>query len=185
MRQNEVQIGKVYLVKVSERLVRVRIDSANPRGGWEGTNLSTGRRVRIKSARRLRCEAGASHPTGDVGVPARQRRAAAESPAAAEKENSTPQHNPEVATAIPPTRGPDGKAKRLSVLEAACRILREAGRPMTVKEILALAEAKGYWTSPGGKTPDRTLYAAILREIAAKGTEARFRKVERGRFEEA
>jgi hypothetical protein len=42
--------------------------------------------------------------------------------------------------------------------------------------------AKGYWTSPGGKTPDATLYAAILREITAKGKDARFYKADRGKF---
>jgi hypothetical protein len=42
--------------------------------------------------------------------------------------------------------------------------------------------AKGYWKSPGGKTPDRTLYSAILREIATKGKDARFKKTERGQF---
>jgi hypothetical protein len=42
--------------------------------------------------------------------------------------------------------------------------------------------AKGYWTSPGGKTPASTLYAAILREIQAKGKEARFVKADRGQF---
>jgi hypothetical protein len=49
-------------------------------------------------------------------------------------------------------------------------------------------EAKKLWTSPGwggGKTPEATLYAApptIIREIAAKGTAARFKKHERGVF---
>jgi hypothetical protein len=42
--------------------------------------------------------------------------------------------------------------------------------------------AKGLWTSPGGKTPHATLYAAILREIQVKGKEARFKKTERGQF---
>jgi hypothetical protein len=41
---------------------------------------------------------------------------------------------------------------------------------------------KGYWTSPGGKTPHATLYSAILRELKAKGKEARFKKTERGKF---
>ncbi|MBY0312671.1 MAG: winged helix-turn-helix domain-containing protein [Phycisphaerales bacterium] len=44
------------------------------------------------------------------------------------------------------------------------------------------ARAKGLWKSPGGKTPEATLYAAIIREIAAKGKDARFRKTERGVF---
>ena len=48
--------------------------------------------------------------------------------------------------------------------------------------VLAAMEAKGLWRSPGGKTPEATLYAAIIREIAAKGKAARFSKVERGLF---
>ena len=47
--------------------------------------------------------------------------------------------------------------------------------------IVAMAE-QGLWKSPNGKTPHATLYAAILREIGAKGDGARFRKVERGQF---
>jgi hypothetical protein len=42
-------------------------------------------------------------------------------------------------------------------------------------------EAKGYWTSPGGKTPSQTLYSSILRDIR-KGKEARFVKADRGTF---
>jgi hypothetical protein len=47
--------------------------------------------------------------------------------------------------------------------------------------IIAMAEQK-LWTSPNGKTPANTLYAAILREIAIKGRQARFRKMGRGKF---
>ena len=53
---------------------------------------------------------------------------------------------------------------------------------MRAKEMIAAMEAKGLWRSPGGKTPEATLYAAIIREIAAKGTAARFKKHERGVF---
>jgi hypothetical protein len=42
--------------------------------------------------------------------------------------------------------------------------------------------AKGLWSSPNGKTPEATLYAAMIREIRTKGSEARFQKVERGMF---
>ena len=42
--------------------------------------------------------------------------------------------------------------------------------PMRAKEMIAAMEAKGLWTSPGGKTPEATLYAAIIREIAALHT---------------
>ena len=57
MKRNAIQIGRVYTAKVSGRLTSVRIDNANPHGGWDATNLATGKKVRIKSARRLRGEA--------------------------------------------------------------------------------------------------------------------------------
>ncbi|MHC4405845.1 MAG: hypothetical protein ACYTG0_39880 [Planctomycetota bacterium] len=57
MKKNEVKIGGVYAAKVSDKLVSVRIDAENPHGGWDATNLATGKKVRIKSAQRLRGEA--------------------------------------------------------------------------------------------------------------------------------
>jgi hypothetical protein len=73
-------------------------------------------------------------------------------------------------------------AKRLSALDAAAQVLAASEVPMRAKEMIAAMEAKGLWRSPGGKTPEATLYAAIIREIAAKGTAARFKKHERGVF---
>ncbi len=74
------------------------------------------------------------------------------------------------------------KAKRVSGLDAAARVLEESDQPMTAREIVEAAEAKGYWKSPGGKTPHATVYSAIIREIVAKGSESRFCKTERGKF---
>ena len=48
-------------------------------------------------------------------------------------------------------------------------------------EMIAAMAEQG--SSPNGKTPHATLYAAILREIEAGGKDARFRKTERGKFE--
>ncbi len=77
----------------------------------------------------------------------------------------------------------DAKPKRVSALDAAAQVLKASGRPMRAQELItAMAEQK-LWTSPNGKTPHATLYAAIPREIGNKGSEARFRKVERGKFE--
>jgi hypothetical protein len=73
----------------------------------------------------------------------------------------------------------DGK---LSALDAAAKVLASAGEPMNCKEMIDAMAAKGLWSSPNGKTPDRTLYSALLREINEKRGEARFVKVERGRF---
>jgi len=57
MKKNQVQIGGTYVAKVSGLLARVRIDAESRFGGWDATNVSTRRKVRIKSARRLRREA--------------------------------------------------------------------------------------------------------------------------------
>ncbi len=74
------------------------------------------------------------------------------------------------------------KPKRVSALDAAAQVLAASEVPMRAKEMIAAMESKGLWRSPGGKTPEATLYAAIIREIAAKGTAARFKKHERGVF---
>ena len=73
-------------------------------------------------------------------------------------------------------------APKLSALDAAAKVLGETGRAMTCPELITAMAAKGYWTSPAGKTPAGTLYAACLREIQTKGEGARFRKAERGKF---
>jgi hypothetical protein len=74
-----------------------------------------------------------------------------------------------------------GKAKKTGLLAAAVQVLREAGQPMNTKEMVEAVLAKDLWKSDG-KTPAATLYSSILREIQKKGGDARFRKIERGRF---
>jgi len=71
---------------------------------------------------------------------------------------------------------------KLSALEAAVRLLGETGQAMNCQEMIAAMAAKGYWTSPGGKTPSATLYTSILKELTTKGKESRFVKVDRGHF---
>src|SRR5262249_22230772 len=71
---------------------------------------------------------------------------------------------------------------KLSALDAAAKVLGETGKAMNCKELIAAMAAARYWSSPKGKTPQSTLYSALAREIATKGTKARFRKVERGKF---
>jgi len=74
------------------------------------------------------------------------------------------------------------KPKKPSALDAAAKVLGEAGAPMNCQEMIQAMADKGYWSSPGGHTPHATLYSAILREINVKGKEARFVKTERGKF---
>ena len=73
-------------------------------------------------------------------------------------------------------------AEKLSQIAAAERILADAGEPMTCGEMVEAMTSKGLWSSPAGKTPAATLYASLLRQIRAKGDQAKFKKVARGRF---
>jgi hypothetical protein len=71
----------------------------------------------------------------------------------------------------------DGK---MSGLDAAAKVLAESAEPLNAKQIVEQAAAKGYWSSPGGKTPHATLYAAMLIDARKKGAASRFVKVDRG-----
>ncbi len=72
------------------------------------------------------------------------------------------------------------KPKRVSGLDLAAHVLAEARRPLPAKDITELVLAAGWKTN--GKTPHATLYAAMIREIAKKGKDARFVKTDRGLF---
>lgn len=74
------------------------------------------------------------------------------------------------------------KPKRVSGLDLAAKVLAEAKEPLQAKAIAERAMAAGWQTT--GKTPHATLYAAMIREIAKKGKEARFEKTDRGLFAE-
>src|SRR5262245_36399337 len=105
----------------------------------------------------------------------------------ATKKNSakTPATKTAKATKAPKTqsaRPADSGNPHLSALDAAAKVLAETGQPMRCTELIAVMAARGYWTSPGGKTPASTLYSALLRELKTRKDQARFRKTERGKF---
>ena len=56
MQKQNIRVGSTYIVKVSGTLAKVRLTREHPRGGWYGTNLATGREIRIRTAARLRSE---------------------------------------------------------------------------------------------------------------------------------
>ncbi len=93
------------------------------------------------------------------------------------KKHTTTTKAPKAKTPAPAAK-PD---KPMSGLDAAARVLKENGEPMNAKAMVETMLAKGYWTT-GGKTPAATIYAAVIREIAAKGKDARFKKTDRGMF---
>jgi hypothetical protein len=86
-------------------------------------------------------------------------------------------------TKLPATEGASKKAgRKLSALDAAARVLGEKKEPMSCRELIEAMAAKGYWKSPGGKTPAATLYSALKREIATKKDQSRFQQSGPGKF---
>ena len=183
MKKADVKIGSTYYANVSGQRTEIRIDAEKPRGGWDATNLATGKKIVIKSARRLQGEVGAkrsrvkSTPDGNVAVVVNE---------AATMEATSSESSPAGGVLKKPrttkaAAGADIGQKKLSCVAAALKVLAEAEQPLNAKEMITAMEAKGYWTSPGGKTPHATLYSAILRDLAA-GDDAKFVKIERGQF---
>jgi hypothetical protein len=90
---------------------------------------------------------------------------------------------PKTAAPAKATKTKKSKAEgKMSALDAAAKVLADAGEAMNTKAMIEAMAAKNLWTSPGGATPWATLYSAITREISEKGADARFVKVERGQF---
>lgn len=160
MKKDQIKIGGTYLAKVTDKVVPVRLDKENPHGGWDATNLATNKKVRIKSAAKLR------GPAPDEKAGPQPSRNDEPEPAKVKTSNATPK----------PTR-----ARKPSGLDAAARVLKNANEPMRCKDIVQRMLDQGLW-STSGATPHATIYAAILREITTKGPDARFRKTDRGMF---
>ncbi len=188
MKKAEVTIGGKYYANVSGNRCEIQIDAERPRGGWDATNLATGKKILIKSAQRLQGEVGTRRgrakvsTEGNVTVvenePATVETISGESSTAV----AVPKKQHKTKTVATETADDDGAGeKRLSCVAAALKVLGESSEPMNAQELINAMETKRYWTSPGGKTPHATLYSAILRDLA-KGDESRFVKTERGRF---
>ena len=129
--------------------------------------------------------------TGDAGaetnLPVARKgahRATKKSKKAAPSKSATPKgRTPKASEATAPTIQENAdKPRKLSALDAAAKVLEEAGQPMNCQEMIGAMAAKGYWSSPAGKTPAATLCSALLREIKTKASQARFQRAARGQF---
>ncbi|MEZ6235076.1 MAG: HTH domain-containing protein [Phycisphaerales bacterium] len=92
---------------------------------------------------------------------------------------SPPAPSAALARRLGRSQGPQAQA--LSRLDAAATVLAASDVPMRAKEMIAAMETRAVEVA-GRPDPEATLYAAIIREIAAKGAQARFKKHERGVF---
>jgi hypothetical protein len=185
MKKAEVKIGGKYYANVSGKRCEIRIDAEKPRGGWEATNLTTRKKIYVKSAQRLHGEVAVPH--GQATVTTEGNLTIVENvPATVETFGGQSTETVGVLKKPRKTKpvskeSPNASEKKLSCIEAAFKVLTESAEPLSAKQIIESMSTKGYWNSPGGKTPEATLYSAILRELA-KGEASRFVKAERGRF---
>jgi hypothetical protein len=177
MKKDQVVIGNTYTAKVSGGLASVRIIEEKWNGdkhaGWAGVNTQTNRPVRIRSAQRLRALAKPA-----VTEPKTDKAPAAKAGAAPKTKAGKPGKGGKSRPAKPSKP----KVERpMSGLDAAARVLKDSGKPMRVGEVLETILKKGLWSSKG-KTPEATLYAAIIREIFNKAVDSRFTKTGKGLF---
>ncbi|OPZ24008.1 MAG: hypothetical protein BWZ02_02998 [Lentisphaerae bacterium ADurb.BinA184] len=170
MRSEEIRVGAAYALKVGRNTVRVTVTEAAGNGGWT-VETHTGRTMAVRSADRF---------VGPADAPA----AAETPPPAAETPQAEPSPTPATERDSGEQGAPTGEAGgTMSLLDAAVHLLGQAEEPMQCKDLVERARAAGLWAPRrGGRTPDRTLYSAILREINTKGDASRFRRAERGRF---
>ena len=174
MKACDVQIGGEYTAKINKEKVPVRITAEKSGGGWSAINTATNKKVFISLARFLEPMPVATE--------------AESPPALAEVAPVIAETTDGPATKPTRTRKPKADVEptvaksSLSQLDAAVKVLEEATEAMTTKAMIEVMAAKGYWTSPGGKTPHATLYSAILRELQSKGDTGRFIKTDRGHF---
>ena len=156
---NEFKAGDRAYTKVGRNLVEVRV-KAKTDTGWTVTTRA-GRTLAVRSLEAV--------PGAAAGI------ASAATPKAAKAAKATPKAAPKAEAAAVPKKG-------LSLLNAAATVLERTGEAMPVRAMIEEAKASGLWTPTGGKTPEQTLYSAIIREIKDKGESSRFRKDGRGRF---
>ena len=165
MSKSAIRAGDRAFVKVGRNLVEVRV-KGKAEGGWSVTSR-TGKSMTARTLLTAEGETLAAHEA-DAPAPAKAARPApARDAAKAKPAAPTPK-------AVP--------RKGLGLLSAAAAVLERSDAPMSVRAMIEAAKSDGLWTPGGGKTPEQTLYSAIIREIRDKGNASRFRKEGRGLF---
>ena len=168
MAKKQIQIGLVYSAKVGGTFLPVRIDKSLGHGRYEGAALPGGKIVKVST--------DALKGDGETVEQWQARRTPKE------RDLPTPVPAAKAKKTKKVAKAKAKKERKPSGLDAAAQVLAEAGEPMNTADMVARMLEKGLWKT-GGKTPAATIYAAIIREIAVKGSESRFRKTERGHFE--
>ena len=156
--KRKIEIGKVYSTKVGGSWLPVRIDKSLGHGRYEGAAMPSGKTIKVST----------DAIKGD-GRTVEQWTAQT-----APKEHDLPTL-PKQAATKKTVKARTPKGPRQSLANAAILVLAKAKTPMNAKAIVEQATADGLYEPGKGKTPEATLYSAMLRD-----KKARFHKAERG-----
>ena len=157
---SEFFTGEIANAKVGRNLVEVEIIEDCGNGNYKVKSVSSGREFNTSRLEKINNnQEEAIMPEDNINI-------IAEAEVNAENEVDTQNPAPECATAK--------KAKKVSLLDLAAKILADTGEALNCKELVAKAKETG-WVSTG-KTPEQTLYSGIFREIKEKGEASRFKK---------
>ena len=169
--ESNITVGTVAIVKVGRNEVEVTVTEVTATG-WKVKSQTTGREFEVRRIERI------------VTEPAEE--AEPETAAPAEPETGDEDDNDNAVNPAPESGSGPRPEKKLSLLNAAARVLAACRTPMNCKEMIAKAVEMGLWTPTGAKTPEQTLYSGIFREIKTS-EEPRFKKSEtrKGSFEYA
>ena len=158
--KRKIEIGKVYSAKVGGSWLPVRIDKSLGHGRYEGSAMPSGKAVKT-------C-------TDAIKGDGQTVEAWTAAHAPQEDNHPAPVPTPKGATKkAAKQRAPKGP--RHSLVNAAILVLVDAKEPMNAKAIVERATADGLYEPGDGKTPEATLYSAMLRD-----KKARFGKADRG-----
>ena len=178
--ESSITVGTVAIVKVGRNEVEVTVTEITATG-WKVKSQTTGREFEVRRIERIVTE-----PVEDAE--AAEPETAPAAAAAPETETAEPEPEEEDNAVNPAPESGSGPRpeKKLSLLNAAAKVLAACRTPMNCKEMIAKAVEMGLWTPTGAKPPEQTLYSGIFREIKSTD-EPRFKKSEtrKGSFEYA
>jgi hypothetical protein len=158
--KRKIEIGKVYSGRVGGTFLPVRIDKSLGHGRYEGASLPSGKTVKV-STDAIKGDGETFEQWQAKRTPKRH-------------DLPTPPTMPEGA-AKKAAKERTRKGPRKSLANAAILVLSKAKEPMSAKAIVEKATADGLYEPGDGKTPEATLYSAMLRD-----KKARFHKADRG-----
>ena len=158
---NEFKVGDRAVAKVGRNEINVEILAVE-----EKSYL-----VRNNAGKEFHAVRLTALPDADMGV------GNTDTPAAEPEkitEDDAPNPAPECATQKP--------EKKRSLLDAAVEVLRLAQMPMNTREIIEAAIELKLWQPTGAKTPEQTLYGAIVRENKTKEQPRIVKSAIKGKF---